>query len=67
MGKAVSPRRSERVSRIGSLAPDLWMIQATGKPVGPEALIEATAKALRDPQFVDVARRHLRFPTYLRV
>ncbi len=38
----------ERVSRIGSLAPDLWMIQATGKPVGPEALIEATAKALRE-------------------
>ncbi|MBA4306905.1 MAG: conjugal transfer protein [Sphingopyxis sp.] len=23
--------------------------------------------ARRDPQFVDVARRHLRFPTYLRV
>jgi hypothetical protein len=38
----------ERVSRIGSLAPDLWMIQATGKPVGPEALIDATARALRD-------------------
>jgi type IV secretion system protein VirB3 len=23
--------------------------------------------ARRDPQFVDVARRHLRFPTFLRV
>jgi len=38
----------ERVSRIGSLAPDLWMIQATGKPVGPDALIEAAARALRE-------------------
>jgi hypothetical protein len=36
----------ERVSRIGSVAPDLWMIQATGKPVGPEVLIEATKQAL---------------------
>lgn len=37
----------ERVSRIGSLAPDLWMIQATGKPVGPEALIAAAQAALQ--------------------
>jgi hypothetical protein len=36
----------ERMSRIGSLAPDLWMIQATGKPVGPEALIQAASQAL---------------------
>jgi hypothetical protein len=36
----------ERVSRIGSVAPDLWMTQATGAPVGPEALIAAAAKAL---------------------
>jgi hypothetical protein len=36
----------ERVARIGSVAPDLWMIQATGKPVGPDALIEATSQAL---------------------
>jgi hypothetical protein len=37
----------ERVSRIGSLAPDLWMIQATGKPVGPAALMEAAGQALQ--------------------
>jgi hypothetical protein len=37
----------ERVSRIGSLAPDLWMIQATGKPVGPDALMDAASQALR--------------------
>ncbi|HMA11123.1 MAG TPA: hypothetical protein VKO83_04490 [Steroidobacteraceae bacterium] len=37
----------ERVSRIGSLAPDLWMIEATGKPVGPEALLSATQQALQ--------------------
>jgi hypothetical protein len=36
----------ERVARIGSIAPDLWMTQATGKPVGPEALLEAAGKAL---------------------
>ena len=36
----------ERVTKIGSVAPDLWMKQATGAPVGPEALLEAAAKAL---------------------
>jgi hypothetical protein len=36
----------ERVSRIGNVAPDLWMMQATGAPVGPEALIAAAEKAL---------------------
>jgi hypothetical protein len=36
----------ERVARIGAIAPDLWMTQATGKPVGPEALLEATSAAL---------------------
>ena len=29
--------------------------------------VVAGLAARRDPQFVDVARRHLRFPTYLRV
>jgi Zn-dependent M32 family carboxypeptidase len=38
----------ERVARISSVAPDLRMIQATGKPVGPEALIEAASRALRE-------------------
>jgi hypothetical protein len=36
----------ERVARIGSITPDLWMIQATGAPVGPDALISAAGKAL---------------------
>jgi hypothetical protein len=38
----------ERVARIGAVAPDLWMTQATGTPVGPEALIAAARKALDD-------------------
>ena len=36
----------ERMARMGSVTPDLWMINATGKPVGSEALLAATAKAL---------------------
>jgi hypothetical protein len=36
----------ERMARFGSVAPDLWMEHATGKPVGPEALLTATARAL---------------------
>lgn len=38
----------ERVSRLGSLAPDLWMMQATGAPVGPQALLDATRRALTE-------------------
>jgi hypothetical protein len=37
----------ERMARFGNIAPDLWMKQATGAPVGAEALLEATEKALR--------------------
>lgn len=37
----------ERMSKIGRIAPDLWMKQATGAPVGPEALLRATEKALQ--------------------
>jgi hypothetical protein len=37
----------ERMSKIGRIAPDLWMKQATGAPVGPEALLRATGKALQ--------------------
>jgi NAD(P)-dependent dehydrogenase (short-subunit alcohol dehydrogenase family) len=37
----------ERMCRIGNIAPDLWMTQATGSPVGPEALLTATAEALK--------------------
>jgi hypothetical protein len=36
----------ERVARLGRIAPDLWMKQATGSPVGPEALISAAEQAL---------------------
>ncbi len=37
----------ERMCRIGNVAPDLWMMQATGSPVGPESLLAATAAALK--------------------
>jgi hypothetical protein len=36
----------ERVARQGQIAPDLWMKQATGSPVGPEALLAAAEHAL---------------------
>jgi len=36
----------ERMARLGRLAPDLWMRKATGSPVGPQALLEATERAL---------------------
>jgi hypothetical protein len=38
----------ERMARIGNIAPDLWMKQATGSPVGPEALLTEAAKALAE-------------------
>ena len=36
----------ERIAKMGRVTPDLWMIHATGKPVGPEALLTAAQKAL---------------------
>jgi hypothetical protein len=36
----------ERMAKVGDVTPDLWMEHATGKPVGPEALLEATQNAL---------------------
>ena len=36
----------ERMATIGNVAPDIWMRRATGAPVGPEALLAATEKAL---------------------
>jgi len=36
----------ERVARQGRIGPDLWMKNATGSPVGPEALLAATERAL---------------------
>jgi len=36
----------ERMSKMGNVTPDLWMKNATGVPVGPEALLAATSHAL---------------------
>lgn len=36
----------ERMATIGRVTPDAWMIQATGNPVGPDALLAATERAL---------------------
>jgi oligoendopeptidase F len=38
----------ERMASYGSVAPDLWMMHATGKPVGPEALLGAAERALAE-------------------
>ena len=40
-------REFERMARIGAVTPDLWMVEATGRPLGPEALLEAAQQALR--------------------
>lgn len=37
----------ERMAKMGDVTPDLWMIHATGRPVGPEALLEAAEQALK--------------------
>ena len=36
----------ERMAKMGRVTPDLWMENATGKPVGSDALLEATQRAL---------------------
>ncbi len=36
----------ERMVKSGNIAPDLWMKNASGQPVGPEALLKATDEAL---------------------
>lgn len=36
----------ERMATMGRITPDLWMERATGRPVGAEALLEATERAL---------------------
>jgi hypothetical protein len=36
----------ERMAKAGNIAPDIWMTQATGSPVGAQALLAATEKAL---------------------
>jgi hypothetical protein len=36
----------ERMAKIGNVAPDIWMKEATGSPVSPKALLTATERAL---------------------
>jgi hypothetical protein len=36
----------ERMCLAGRITPDLWMKNATGKPVGPDALLHAVEKSL---------------------
>ena len=36
----------ERMAKFGSVTPDLWMINATGAPVGAKALLDSTERAL---------------------
>ncbi len=45
--KATFATEFERVCRLGNILPDLWMQQATGKPVSSEPLLAATARALK--------------------
>jgi hypothetical protein len=40
----------ERMAKMGRVTPDLWMENATGKPVGPEALLSAAQQALAQVQ-----------------
>jgi hypothetical protein len=37
----------ERMAREGSVVPDVWMKNATGFAVGPEAMLAATDRALK--------------------
>jgi len=37
----------ERMAKMGRITPDLWMENATGSPVGAEALLNATEAALK--------------------
>jgi hypothetical protein len=34
------------MAKVGCVTPDLWMQNATGSPVGPEALMDAADRAL---------------------
>ncbi len=36
----------ERMAKAGRIAPDLWMQNATGRPVGPDALLSAAERAV---------------------
>ena len=43
---ATFAKEFERVSRLGNILPDLWMQQATGKPVSAAPMLDATKRAL---------------------
>jgi hypothetical protein len=45
-GGVVGPE-FERMAKEGSVVPDVWMKNATGLPVGPEAMLSATDRALK--------------------
>jgi hypothetical protein len=45
-GAAALGQEFERMAKIGDVAPDIWMEEATGAPVGAKALLTATEKAL---------------------
>jgi hypothetical protein len=45
--KATFAKEFERVCRLGNILPDLWMQQATGKPVTAKPLLDATGRALQ--------------------
>jgi hypothetical protein len=45
--KATFAKEFERICRLGAILPDLWMKQATGKPVTAQPLLDATARALK--------------------
>ncbi len=38
----------ERMAKLGRIAPDIWMEEATGSPIGADALLEATENAVRE-------------------
>ena len=38
----------ERMTRFGNVTPDLWMKNATGAPVGAEAMLSAAKRALAE-------------------
>ena len=47
LGRAGQPGGSfDRWARLGRLTSDLWMVRATGSPLGPEAMLEAAGAAL---------------------
>ena len=50
------------MAKQGSIAPDLWMKGATGRPVGPEALLEATEGCARPNEPLGTSR----FPARMR-